>query len=162
RISEALYRILLEETAQLLDTLRREHQVLEFEPSARPSEAMVRAAHTLGGIHRTAGFPAVADVAQTLESTLLVLQHEADRAPPMPTVLADAAQAIAELVDFIGMRQPFGKRALQRADAARHALGSLHETSAALRSDSETLAAQAALADDQLAEEADVAANSPL
>jgi chemosensory pili system protein ChpA (sensor histidine kinase/response regulator) len=162
RISAALYRILLEETAQLLDALRREHQVLEFEPSARPSEAMVRAAHTLGGFHRTAGFPAVADVAQALESTLLVLQHEAHRHPSMLAVIADAAQAIAELVDFIGMRQPFGAPALQHAEAARSGLASLHATSAALRSDSETLAAQAALADDQLADEPELAANSAL
>src|SRR4029078_7905933 len=38
----------------------------------------------------------------------------------------------------------------------------LHETSAALTSDSETLAAQAALADDEEAAETDVAANAPM
>jgi chemosensory pili system protein ChpA (sensor histidine kinase/response regulator) len=151
-ISTSLYQILLEETAQLLDALRREHSVLEFEPRARPSEAMVRAAHTLTGIHRTAGFPPVADLAGALESALLTLQHQSVRHDSMLPVLADAAQSLAELVDFIGMRQSFAPSALHHAAQARTRLATLQETSGGLTADSETLAAQAALADEPAAE----------
>jgi chemosensory pili system protein ChpA (sensor histidine kinase/response regulator) len=147
-ISTSLYQILLEETAQLLDTLRREHNVLEFEPRARPSEAMVRAAHTLTGIHRTAGFTPVADLAQTLETTLLTLQHQSIRHDSMLPALADAAQSLAELVDFIGMRQSFSPMALHHADQSHARLRTLQETTGGFAVDSETLAAQAALADE--------------
>jgi HPt (histidine-containing phosphotransfer) domain-containing protein len=85
-------------------------------PQARPSEEMVRAAHTLTGIHRTAGFPPVADTAHALESALLTLQHHSHRHESMLPVLADAARALADLVDFVGMRQHFGYPALQRAE----------------------------------------------
>jgi chemosensory pili system protein ChpA (sensor histidine kinase/response regulator) len=150
-ISEALYRILLEETAQLLDSLRREHSVLEFDPSSQPSDEMVRAAHTLAGIHRTAGFPPVADVAHALESALLTLQHPGYRHDSTLAVLGDAAQTIAELVDFIGMRQAFGQAALEHGRLACLRLAALQETSGGLTADSETLAARAALADEAIA-----------
>src|SRR5450759_401200 len=71
RISPSLYKILLEETAQHLDTLNHEHAALQFDPQAKPTDAMVRAAHTLTGIHRTGGFVPVADTAHVLENTLL-------------------------------------------------------------------------------------------
>ncbi len=152
-ISESLYQILLEETAQLLDMLRREHGVLEFDPRARPSDEMVRAAHTLAGIHRTAGFPPVADTAHALENALLSLQHQPARPDSLLAVTADASQALADLVDFVGMRQAFGHSALQHAEQVRARLATLQESSGGPTADSETLAAQVALADENVATE---------
>ncbi|MBK7469827.1 MAG: Hpt domain-containing protein [Betaproteobacteria bacterium] len=100
RISPSLYRILLEETAQHLATLDHELEALQFDPQANPTDAMVRAAHTLTGIHRTAGFQPVADTAHALESALLSLQHHAARPDWAVHALADGAAAVAELVDF--------------------------------------------------------------
>ena len=148
RISPALYKILLEETAQHLDTLNREHSDLQFNPYAIPAEAMTRAAHTLTGIYRTAGFPPVSDTANALENALLSLQQLSARPDPALRILGDAVIALAELVDYIGMRQPFGSAALQRAQDARTELASLLQTGGGTAADSETLAAQVALADE--------------
>ena len=146
RISPSFYRILLDETAQHLDTLDLEHETLQFDPQARPTDAMVRAAHTLTGIHRTAGFAPVADTAHALEGALLSLQQQALRPDTALPTLADASVALAELVDYVGMRQPFGRVALLRAEEVQARLSELHGVGAA--ADSETLAAQAALADE--------------
>jgi chemosensory pili system protein ChpA (sensor histidine kinase/response regulator) len=148
RISPSLYTILLEETAQHLDTLNREHAGLQFSPRAKPTQAMVRAAHTLSGIYRTAGFLPVAETAHALENALLSLQHQSVRPDPALPTLADAVVALAELVDFIGMRQPFGTAALQRATDVQAELARLREAGEGAAVDSETLAAQAALADE--------------
>ena len=148
RISSSLYKILLEETAQHLDTLNHEHAALQFDPQAKPTDAMVRAAHTLTGIHRTAGFAPVAETAHALENTLLLLQHQSVRPDPALPILADTVAALAELVDFIGTRQPFGSAALQRAEQVQMKLAELREARGGSAADSETLAAQLALADE--------------
>ena len=146
RISTSLYKVLLEETAQHLETLDLEHETLQFDPQAVPTDAMARAAHTLTGIHRTAGFTAVADTAHALENALLSLQQMPRPESALPA-LADASVALAELIDFIGMRQPFGSVALRRAEDVRARLTEfLHAAEGA--ADSETLAAQVALADE--------------
>jgi chemosensory pili system protein ChpA (sensor histidine kinase/response regulator) len=99
RLSTALYRILIDEAQQHLDTLGAELQSLQFEGAA-PSQAMVRASHTLCGIHRTGGFPLVASAAKALEQCLLGLQ---ERGPPLPaSALAILARAIAVLGALVG------------------------------------------------------------
>src|SRR5207253_9700439 len=80
-LSMALYRILCDEAQQHLATLDAELQALQFDSTATPSQAMVRAGHTLCGIHRTGGFPLVASVAKALEVCLLGLQ---ERGAPLP------------------------------------------------------------------------------
>ena len=48
-------------------------KILVFHPKldqSRANAAMIRAAHTLCGIHRTGGFPLVAGLAKTIELTL--------------------------------------------------------------------------------------------
>ncbi|MEO8134626.1 MAG: Hpt domain-containing protein, partial [Betaproteobacteria bacterium] len=87
-ISPSLYRILLEETANHLDSLRHGQAALQFDPQARPTDAMVRAAHTLTGIYRTAGFAPVADTAHALENALLSLQNNGLRPESTLPVLA--------------------------------------------------------------------------
>jgi hypothetical protein len=62
---------------------------------------MVRASHTLCGIHRAGGFPLIALTAQALERCLSALQP---LPPPLPT---DALPALADAVS--GLRQFLGR-----------------------------------------------------
>ncbi len=107
-LSTALYRILCDEAQQHLATLDTELQTLQFDTSATPSQAMVRAGHTLCGIHRTGGFPLVASTAKVLEQCLLALQ---ERGAPLPSaalpVLARAIAALRMLVGRVGNREAF-------------------------------------------------------
>ena len=99
-LSTALFGILVEEAHQHLTTLAHELEVLQFDAKQRPSAAMVRASHTLCGIHRTGGFPLVAATAKSLEQTLLALQQ---REPPLPgAVLPVLARAVEGLRAFVG------------------------------------------------------------
>jgi HPt (histidine-containing phosphotransfer) domain-containing protein len=88
-LSAALYRILCEEAKQHLATLDAELQTLQFDPAATPSQLMVRASHTLCGIHRTGGFPLVATTAKALEVCLLGLQ---ERGAPLPGGVANVCR----------------------------------------------------------------------
>ena len=81
--------------------------MLQFDSHAVPSEAMVRASHTLCGIHRAGGFPLIATTARALEQALLALQQHG---PPMPaTAQPVLARAITGLADFTArVRARFG------------------------------------------------------
>ena len=107
-LSMALYRILCDEAQQHMASLDAELQALQFDPSATPSQAMVRAGHTLCGIHRTGGFPLVAGVAKAVEICLLGLQ---ERGAPLPStaqpVLARAIAGLRALTGRVRAREPF-------------------------------------------------------
>ncbi|TMG86540.1 MAG: hypothetical protein E6H74_02990 [Betaproteobacteria bacterium] len=109
-LSMALYRILCDEAQQHLATLDAELQALQFDSTATPSQAMVRAGHTLCGIHRTGGFPLVASVAKAMEICLLGLQ---ERGPPLPSisqpVLVRAIAGLRALTGRVRAREPFGR-----------------------------------------------------
>ncbi|MDQ6917533.1 MAG: Hpt domain-containing protein, partial [Pseudomonadota bacterium] len=108
-LSMALYRILCDEAQQHMATLDAELQALQFDSTATPSQAMVRAGHTLCGIHRTGGFPLVASVAKAVEVCLLGLQ---ERGAPLPSiaqpVLARAIAGLRALTGRVRSREPFG------------------------------------------------------
>ena len=107
-LSAALYRILCEEAKQHLATLDDELQTLQFDWTATPSQLMVRARHTLCGIHRTGGFPLVATTAKALEVCLLGLQ---ERGAPLPgaaqPVLARAIAGLTVLAARVRAREWF-------------------------------------------------------
>jgi len=116
-LSAVLFSILVEEAAQHLATLAHELEVLQFDARQLPSAAMVRAAHTLCGIHRTGGFPLIATTAKSLEQALLVLQQ---REPPLPgtalPVLTRAVEGLRTLVARVRDRASFS--AADTAEAA--------------------------------------------
>src|SRR6202022_1555925 len=116
-LSTALFRILCDEAQQHLATLDAELKAIQFDSTATPSQAMVRAAHTLCGIHRTGGFPLVATVSKALETRLLGLQ---ERGAPLPGAAQPVvARAIAGLTAFSGrVRARDGFRAADEAEAA--------------------------------------------
>ena len=116
-LSTALFRILCDEAQQHLATLDAELTALQSNSSATPSQAMVRAAHTLCGIHRTGGFPLVATVSKALEACLLGLQ---ERGAPLPGAAQPVlARAIAGLTAISGrVRTRDGFRPADEAEGA--------------------------------------------
>ncbi|TMG94900.1 MAG: hypothetical protein E6H73_06465 [Betaproteobacteria bacterium] len=152
-LSTALFRILCDEAQQHLATLDAELTALQFDSSATPSQAMVRAAHTLCGIHRTGGFPLVATVSKALEACLLGLQ---ERGAPLPGAAQPVlAHAIAGLTVISGrVRTRDGFRPADEAEGAEIivALDALRQETGPQPEDrnSETFAARGADADETI------------
>jgi chemosensory pili system protein ChpA (sensor histidine kinase/response regulator) len=152
-LSTALYRILCDEAQQHLATLDTELQTLQFDPVATPSQTMVRASHTLCGIHRTGGFPLVATTAKALEQCLIGLE---ERGAPLPSaaqpVLARAVAGLHAMGARLRARQSFnpGDEAesaeiIAELEALRH-----EATPEAAVEDSESVAQRAAAAEEEI------------
>ncbi|MBK7332164.1 MAG: Hpt domain-containing protein [Betaproteobacteria bacterium] len=154
RISTSLHRILVDEAEEHLATLDHELSLLQFDPGAAPSQAMIRAAHTLCGIHRTGGFPLVAGLAKTLELTLVALEQSGAPLPggAQPAIARGVSvlRALAARVKARVAFDPIDQEECERADAELEALRS--EVALAPGADSETRAALAAEAEDDEAE----------
>jgi len=107
-LSAALFQILVDEADQHLATLARELEILQFDSHHVPSTEMVRASHTLCGIHRTGGFPLVANTAKALEQCLGGL---AERGTPPPgaahPILARAIEGLRALAGRVKARAGF-------------------------------------------------------
>ncbi|MEP6942527.1 MAG: Hpt domain-containing protein [Betaproteobacteria bacterium] len=150
-LSTALYRILCDEAQQHLAALDNELQTLQFDSAATPSQAMVRAGHTLCGIHRTGGFPLVATTAKVLEQCLLALQ---ERGAPLPSaalpVLARAIAALRVLVGRVANREGFIASDETEAAEIVAELDALRQEASPepLLDDSETVAERIAEADE--------------
>ena len=103
-----LYAVIVDEAQGHLAALERELSLLQFDPRQLPSAEMVRASHTLCGIHRAGGFPLIALTAQALERCLLALQP---LPPPLPTdalpALADAVSGLREFLGRVKERRSF-------------------------------------------------------
>src|SRR6185295_355383 len=157
-LSGSLYRILCDEADLHLATLHDELHAMQFDPHQSPTAAMVRASHTLHGIHRTAGFPLVSHAAKALEQGLLVLQ-----AMSLPLAagvwprLAEACSTIESLAAQVKARQPFTAEDQARARDAVRALEALRpeEGGLPMPDDAEVVAArEAADAEEREAEAA--------
>jgi len=152
-LSTALYRILCDEAQQHLAALDTELQALQFDTTATPSQAMVRASHTLCGIHRTGGFPLVASTAKVLEQCLLALQESG---PPLPgaalPVLARAISGLRMLVGRVRERESFlAADEIEAAEIVAELDALRQETAPApMLDDSETVAARIADADEAI------------
>ena len=109
---------------------------------------MVRASHTLCGIHRTGGFPLIASTAKSLEQALLALQQ---REPPLPgpalPVLARAVEGLRVLVGHVRDRTGFGIADAKEAGEIQAELDALRQESMA----EPTLADAESQAEDQAA-----------
>ncbi len=146
-ISATLHKILVDEARQHLQTLSTELDLLQFDPAQPPGQPMVRAAHTLCGIHRTAGFPVVAELASALEHGLLALQQEQSGLPRECQPLV--ASAVAQLrlwVEEIAEKRPLPEAPSVEIQELIHRVGSLSPAADTSRPrlDSETLAAHQA------------------
>jgi chemosensory pili system protein ChpA (sensor histidine kinase/response regulator) len=151
RLSGALFAILVEEAALHLATLAHELEILQLDTHQRPSPAMVRASHTLCGIHRTGGFPLIADTSKLLEQCLLALQQ---RAEPLPSaaqpVLARAVAGLRTLVGRVRGRESFGASDVDEAGEIQRDLEALRQetTREAVLADAEAQAEHEAVRDE--------------
>jgi chemosensory pili system protein ChpA (sensor histidine kinase/response regulator) len=116
---------------------------------------MIRAAHTLCGIHRTGGFHSVAALAKSLELALIALaQIDARPATALP-VLARAVEALRRLVASIEAREAFRPGDEQEARESLAELDALRQQAADLGElDAETAAAHAAQSEEEVADPA--------
>ena len=162
-LSQSLWRILCDEAEQHLAVLAHELSLLQFDSHYVPSEAMVRASHTLCGIHRTGGFPLIATTAKALEQALLALQEHG--APVPASAQPVLARAIAGLTDFAArVRARFGFMSAhdQEGAAIQRELENLRQdATAGAPDDAETAAAQAAAREEAPDAEAIAAASEP-
>ncbi len=92
-VSRALFSILTDETRVHLQTLDYELTLMQFDTELPPSDAMVRASHTLCGIHRTAGFLEIGDFAGLVESALMAIRRSG-RTASVISVFAAAIQSL--------------------------------------------------------------------
>jgi chemosensory pili system protein ChpA (sensor histidine kinase/response regulator) len=150
RVSTALWRILCDEARLHLSTLESELSVLQFDPRTVPSAEMIRAGHTLCGIHRTGGFPMVAATARSVEQTLLAL---AERGAPLPSnaqpVLARAVAGLTQFVDRVEMREAFSAGDQTEAGLIQAELDELRQETASHAHDAEAAAAAFARKEDE-------------
>ncbi|CAG0993320.1 type IV pili sensor histidine kinase and response regulator,chpA; chemosensory pili system protein ChpA (sensor histidine kinase/response regulator) [Burkholderiales bacterium] len=150
RISSSLHRILVDEAEEHLATLDHEQSLLQFDPGAAPSQAMIRAAHTLCGIHRTGGFPLVAGLAKSLELALLALEQAG---APLPgaaqPAIAHGIAALRSLAGRVKARASFDPFDRQECELAGAQLEELRRDLASTPADDfETRAELAALAEE--------------
>ncbi|HTP99020.1 MAG TPA: hybrid sensor histidine kinase/response regulator, partial [Casimicrobiaceae bacterium] len=152
-LARALWTILCDEADQHLATLERELAILQFDTNAVPRADMVRASHTLCGIHRTGGFRLVAATAKGLEQALIGLEL---RGAPMPgtayPIVARAIAALRALVDRVKRQQAFGQGDVEESEAVQRELDELRVEAAGDVGDAEA----AAMEEARLEEEAPV------
>jgi chemosensory pili system protein ChpA (sensor histidine kinase/response regulator) len=158
-LSRVLWTILCDEADQHLATLEHELSILQFDPQAVPRSAMIRASHTLCGIHRTGGFPLVAVTAKGLEQTLIALEQ---RGAPLPgtaqPVLARAIAGLSLLVGRVKAAEPFADLDGVEAQAIQNELDELRMEAASEVGDAEAAALDVARRDEEAADAAVVAA----
>ncbi|MCC7327754.1 MAG: Hpt domain-containing protein [Burkholderiales bacterium] len=149
-LSRSLFDILSDEAGQHVATLGNELSILQFDPQAIPRAAMIRASHTLCGIHRTGGFPVVATVAKGLEQTLIALEQ---RGAPLPgtaqPILARAVAGLSMLVARVRAQQPFMHGDAEEAQAIQRELDELRQEAASEVDDAEAAAMVLAQRDEE-------------
>jgi chemosensory pili system protein ChpA (sensor histidine kinase/response regulator) len=117
-VSPSLYKIYLEEASQHLSTLRSEFEEWRKAPAGAPAHPFMRAAHTLSGISRTAGFLDIAELGSALEQWILQLRRKPH--DPGATGILNSGNAIEKLLLMVG---EISKRRLPpAADRERHEL----------------------------------------
>jgi chemosensory pili system protein ChpA (sensor histidine kinase/response regulator) len=161
-LSTSLWRILVDEAAEHLATLDRELGVLQFDPQAAPSPSMIRASHTLCGIHRTAGFEPLAALAKSLELALTALaQHGAPLPSSTQPLLAGAIATLRDLGADVAAHRATLPYLLQEARDAQEHLEALRQQATADDGlDAESAAAHVAARDDEAQEAAPSPATS--
>ncbi|MDH5287014.1 MAG: Hpt domain-containing protein [Betaproteobacteria bacterium] len=161
-LSTSLWRILVDEAAEHLATLDRELGVLQFDPQAVPSPAMIRASHTLCGIHRTAGFEPLAALAKALELALTALaQHGAPLPSSTQPLLAGAIATLRDLGADVAAHRATLPYLLQEARNAQEHLEALRQQATVDDGfDAESAAAHVAARDDEAQEAAPAPATS--
>jgi len=113
----ALYTIFINEADQHLATLQRHLGDLVQYPGMAIQHDFMRAAHTLCGISRTVGFPAIAELSFPLEMWLQeLLQHPAPLVAKQLKLMGDAIATLGTMVESIrNNKEPKPARQLIRS-----------------------------------------------
>ena len=150
-LSRSLWNILVDEAEQHLSTLDHDLALLQADPRALPTPPMIRASHTLCGIHRTGGFQLIAALAKGLELTLTALTQRGGAMPAAAQpVLARAVAGLRRLVAQVRDRTPFHAGDSAEAREIHVELDALRqEAMIGVEVDAETAAARAAASDEE-------------
>ena len=126
-----LYAVIVDEARGHLATLEHELSLLQLDPRHMPSAEMVRASHTLCGIHRAGGIQLIALTAKALEQCLLALQP---LPPPLPAealpALADAVAGLREFLVRVTERRTFNATDVAIAAEIQQELESVRQAAA--------------------------------
>ena len=117
-VSRALFSILTDETRVHLQTLDYELTLMQFDTELPPSDAMVRASHTLCGIHRTAGFLELGDFAGLVETALMAVRRSG-RIGSVIGVFASAIQSLRTATLRLQAQSPLSPEELVYMDRSR-------------------------------------------
>ncbi len=96
----ALRTIVTDEAAGHIAVLTREVERMQFEPTSAPTDEMIRAAHTLKGMHLSVGLTDIGSLAGALESALVAIKEDhsvQDAVPALATAVA-ALQSLCQCV----------------------------------------------------------------
>jgi chemosensory pili system protein ChpA (sensor histidine kinase/response regulator) len=116
RVSRTLFSIMGDEARSHLVTLDQEMSLMQFDPSLLPSDTMVRASHTLCGIHRTAGFGQIGNLAGLLEDALVSIRRS-KRVDESLLLISDSVETLRTSVLRLQAQLPM-------SDAERHMIES--------------------------------------
>jgi len=101
-VSSGLFALYQAEAQQHLDTLTQDIERLARHPEALPTQASLRAAHTLAGISGTARLHAPQELARALEHALERMRERGNSPTPDETiVLRDASSTLQTMLDAI-------------------------------------------------------------
>lgn len=116
-LSPALFAIFMDEAQYHLDTLGTQFASAQVDPDAPIAHDFMRAAHTLCGIARTTGFPALADLAHALERWLQErLEHPGTLGAKHIKVLGDTIAGLGRMLQTIATyKQPKPAKQLMRS-----------------------------------------------
>ena len=120
-VSRALFSILTDETRVHLQTLDYELTLMQFDSAQSPSDSMVRASHTLCGIHRTAGFVEIGDFAGLVETALMAIRRTG-RVSSVGSVLASAIQSLRTATLRLQAQSPMSREEQTHFERSRKQL----------------------------------------
>ena len=120
-VSRALFSILTDETRVHLQTLDYELTLMQFDSGQSPSDSMVRASHTLCGIHRTAGFLEIGDFAGLVETVLMAIRRTG-RISSVGSVLASAIQSLRTATLRLQAQSPMSPEEITHFEYSRNQL----------------------------------------
>jgi chemosensory pili system protein ChpA (sensor histidine kinase/response regulator) len=105
-LDPAFFAIFSQEAAEHDVTLGALRAQLAIDPATPVTHDFMRAAHTLGGIARTTGFPAIAELGFALEMWLQDrLQHPSTLSVEQVTLTTDAVNALSAMVHDVQARR---------------------------------------------------------
>jgi chemosensory pili system protein ChpA (sensor histidine kinase/response regulator) len=142
----ALHAIMTEEAAGHLAVLAAEVERMQTDEAMGPSDAMIRAAHTLKGMHRSVGMDDIGSLAGDLEAALIALKNE----PPSEDYLPAVATAVAALqiqCQCLRDRVTPDEADAELVNIARDSLASININKPARSADDYIYANEAVLAD---------------